>query len=755
MRIAGLCQLLSRRLAWSNGAGRWLFVLPLLVAALAVANVQPVRAEMAGYVGVDLSSNYVELNNDTGDIPQVTTTIYVDHDTRKFDLSMFAETAELKSTDDKNTASIKPVGGANRDLEAGQWGYRLAGQTKFSPVSANQAKPTLLKQHVNGPKQMIEKVTFAFNTAGVLKGTYKTKVTYTLTLAPPSTPWTLDSDTCRSGDQKSGCEVDIDPHMIPVKYTGSETKPEWQTVAKAEDATNQGDWYDYSQRRWANAITVKKEALAKYQLAKKQGKSIKVDDADVLGYWVYVPRYSYKVRDYSDVDEDSHGADNNFEIKFERANQPRRSSDSGSAVDHDTYEPDIASKSWGWETPRGFVFGDRDLNGIWLSKYQISFANNTAQSLPNQPMLRGGTKDTDSLVKSLTVLQSIGKPDPYQPNQPAEGVALPPVKQNSHNLAELSSRMPRGSEYATAIYLAYSKYGIGLNREHKYTEGKNRGKVQWYSGIQGNNFDLYTYKGGKLTYGSITGCGPLADQSTAKYGKEGSAVRGGEAGTNAACGVDLKHGYYTKLGQLASTSGNQTGIYDMAGSNSWEVTASLTKNVNGDEGSANSDSGIEDEGKKLSFKEVLERQFKSGKLPAPYYEYLMYNPSDDEQNEFNVNSGKDFGDDIDYDGAINDWINYVGMANDEFGWKGSNYLDGSTSLPGNDNDWKRYPLVSRGGSNSDGDDAENKGVSNGPLSMYISSISTPNSDSKPDGSDTYRAVLTLPPEIPKNDDSDD
>ncbi len=111
MRIAGLCQLLSRRLAWSNGAGRWLFVLPLLVAALAVANVQPVRAEMAGYVGVDLSSNYVELNNDTGDIPQVTTTIYVDHDTRKFDLSMFAETAELKSTDDKNTASIKPVGG--------------------------------------------------------------------------------------------------------------------------------------------------------------------------------------------------------------------------------------------------------------------------------------------------------------------------------------------------------------------------------------------------------------------------------------------------------------------------------------------------------------------------------------------------------------------------------------------------------------------------------------------------------------------
>lgn len=583
-------------------------------------------------------------------------------------------------------------------------------------------------------------MTFAVNKSGVPQGTYQTKVTYTLTLAPSS--WPFDSDTCRSGDQKSGCKVDIDPHMIPVKYTGSETKPEWQTVAKSEDATHQGDWYDYNQRRWANAITVKPEALAKYQ-----GKSVKVDDADVLGYWVYVPRYSYKVRDYSDVDKDSHGVDNNFEIKFERANQPRRSSSPSDTVDHDTYEPDSASKSWGWATPRGFVFGDRDLNGIWLSKYQISFANNTAQSLPNQPMLRGGTKDTDLLVKSLTVLQSIGKPDPNHPNQSAGEVDLPPVKPNAHNLAELSSRMPRSSEYATAIYLAYSKYGIGLNREHKYTEGKNRGKVKWYDGIQGNNFDLFTRKDGERIYGSVTGCGPLADQSTAKYGKEGSAVRGGEAGTNAACGVDLKHGYYTKLGQLASTSGNQTGIYDMAGSNSWEVTASLTKNVNGDENSDNSDSGIEDEGKKLSFKEVLERQFKSGKLPAPYYEYLMYNPSDDEQNEFNVNSGKDFGDDIDYDGAINDWINYVGMANDEFSWSGGDYLDGSTRLPGDSDSWKRFPLVSRG--SSDGDDAENNGVSSGPLSMYISSIF------KTDGSDTYRAVLTLPPIIPENDDSDD
>ncbi len=107
--MAELCQLLSRRLAWSNGAGRWLLVLPLLVAMLTVANVQPAQAEMADYVGMYLDNSEVKLNDDNNFTHD--TTITVNHATRKFDLSMFADTAELKSTDDKNTASIKPIGG--------------------------------------------------------------------------------------------------------------------------------------------------------------------------------------------------------------------------------------------------------------------------------------------------------------------------------------------------------------------------------------------------------------------------------------------------------------------------------------------------------------------------------------------------------------------------------------------------------------------------------------------------------------------
>lgn len=137
--MAELCQLLSRRLAWNNGAGRWLFVLSLLVAMLTVASVQPARAEMAGYVGMYLDNSEVKLNDDNNFTQD--TTITVNHAKRKFDLSMFADTAELKSTDDKNTASIKPIGGAIATLLLGSgatvWRGRL-NLAQFPPTKRSR-----------------------------------------------------------------------------------------------------------------------------------------------------------------------------------------------------------------------------------------------------------------------------------------------------------------------------------------------------------------------------------------------------------------------------------------------------------------------------------------------------------------------------------------------------------------------------------------------------------------------------------------
>ena len=106
---------------------------------------------------------------------------------------------------------------------------------------------------------------------------------------------------CQSGNEDSGCIVNIDEGMIPIYYdeaaSNAEGKAIWK-VANPNDPNNPGSWYDYSneEKQWANAVTVKADKLADYQQAVNNKDTSKVvDEADILGYWVYIPRFSYEV----------------------------------------------------------------------------------------------------------------------------------------------------------------------------------------------------------------------------------------------------------------------------------------------------------------------------------------------------------------------------------------------------------------------------------------------------------------------------
>ena len=135
----------------------------------------------------------------------------------------------------------------------------------------------------------------------------------------------------------SDCQVDIDANMIPIRYVGnnSDGSAIWATVSQNEIDHTPGLWYDYGKKQWANAITVTSSSLSKY----KNKSQVTVNEDDVLGYWVYIPRYAYEVqrRDATDhfvVDEyplpdntttgvntsmNSHALKNDFIIQFEKS----------------------------------------------------------------------------------------------------------------------------------------------------------------------------------------------------------------------------------------------------------------------------------------------------------------------------------------------------------------------------------------------------------------------------------------------------
>ncbi len=490
-----------------------------------------------------------------------------------FNLTMQADTADLVNSKDSThkisaTSSSTPVA-----LNANQWGYSLnKSATTFSAVPAGaQATPAVIVDTAVKGKQAgcnckdhcDTTVTFAANVdpAKLASGSYSTAITYTATAKPAPKPPVVDTTVCKSGDPKNDCQVDLDPNMIPVKYTGTTTNAQWTSLANPEDSSNQGNWYNYNNKQWANALTVKDPS-------KYKGKSMVVDQADILGFWVYIPRYAYEVmrRDVTDAPVPAQ----NFTIHFEKATDPKRyPAESKCAGENSDYRITCGlnrdyikgkpSNQGTWATHPAFTFGSKELNGIWFAKFETTGTGTKPTVLPNEAHISGEYSGMDykTIGNFYSLSKTLGINDPNNIGGDTDGVN---VSQNNHHLAKLSSHMVNNNDWGAATYLSASKYGAG------------------YNGVQINSQASKHNTGNGETWGT-TGCGPYANGDKASYSDRDDFWLGhknigiGTLGTQQACSSsDPQRAYNGTLGQLASTTNNPTGIYDMSGGG-WEYVA--------------------------------------------------------------------------------------------------------------------------------------------------------------------------------------
>ena len=286
-----------------------------------------------------------------------------------------------------------------------------------------------------------------------------------------------------NGDPSSNCKVDIDANMIPIKYAGDTTNPKW---VKA-DISKEGDWYDYENKKWANAVTVKSSKVNTY---KNAAAGTEIPENDILGYWVYIPRYKYKVLRYSPTDASVN--EQNFTIIFQTTDDAKG----------------IPTQNNEWATHPAFTFGNKELNGLWAAKFEITGTQTNPTVKPSVSSLRYMTIGNlyDTAIR-MGVQDATGS---------QYGNKTTTTVQNYHNLATSKSHMMRNSEWGAATYLSTSSFGAGVNK------------------VQKNGYNGYN-----------TGCGPQAD---------------GDTYSGYTCNK-----YNTTIGQLASTTNNTYGIYDMSG----------------------------------------------------------------------------------------------------------------------------------------------------------------------------------------------
>lgn len=333
-------------------------------------------------------------------------------------------------------------------------------------------------------------------------GTYTTNITYDATDNPePPQSGTI----CESANAASACQVDIDANMIPI--TRNSTNDAWQVA----DPTVQGDWYNYSNQKWANAVTVSSTSLATYQ----NQPGVTIAEADVLGYWAYIPRYTYQVQRFAPSDPPI-TTPTAFNIEFQIATNTK-------------YLP---LETGDWATHPAFTFGATELNGIWVGKFETGSgtvaggADATAYATNNAThaeLIRPNifSRRTQTVFNQFTASQSL---------------------KTLHNLADPTSsdtRQAKNADWGAVTYLATSAYGAGAGQAATATDGK-------------------VGKNANSNY--VTGCG------RATLGSDDGTYAGGLTCTNTSgTNPNINKSYYTEYGLESSTTNTIYGVYDMSG----------------------------------------------------------------------------------------------------------------------------------------------------------------------------------------------
>ena len=413
---------------------------------------------------------------------------------------------------------------------------------------------------------------------------------------------------CRNGDPDSDCQVDIDDNMFPVAY--DESVHSWYLVSKSSMERGYGSWYDYGDRKWANAVTMPDNLDEYCYYANKGGGTYKVtsaggggpcdypdrydiktpfelasayfngedigcstgnitmagtcyiSDFSALGFWVYIPRYAYQVQRKEVRDHyvsDSLASNNGgFNIRFETASdfkkepvetcstednnmfytdmngmesEPNYVGSCHTRTDYPTRKEDYNQTAWATHPAFSWLDSNGDgleLNGFWIGKFETTGSTEQPTVLPNEKHLSAAD---NGIGDYYDIAQSIGAEDKNNVYGNSSQTSYNNGK-GYHSLNTTTSHMLKNSEWGAAAYLSASRYGAGVNGVQI--------NANTSSGVDSNNGPSY----------GVTG-----------YGPNGSSA------------------YYTDNGQLASTTNNIYGVYDMAGG-AWEyVMGSSSSNI--------------------------------------------------------------------------------------------------------------------------------------------------------------------------------
>ena len=244
-------------------------------------------------------------------------------------------------------------------------------------------------------------------------------------------------------------EPELRGDMIPVTWDATTSK--WQ---KADYTKNV--WYNYDNQEWANAVTIKDTTKRTTYKNASIGTEVKVEDMNLMLVWI--PRYSYTLRDQygykidgaSELSQATPGA---FDIRFvDTSTTEMGTGKYTGTTPTEYYTP--SSFCWGNscddETTRSNE-GNKELPGIWISKFELTGTITDISSLPNKPNLK--SQNNSQFFNAIKNLANNG------------------TGTTNYGFAgtNYDTHMIKNTEWGAMAYLSQSKYGKYGNKSYSNT----------------------------------------------------------------------------------------------------------------------------------------------------------------------------------------------------------------------------------------------------------------------------------------------
>ena len=249
-------------------------------------------------------------------------------------------------------------------------------------------------------------------------------------------------------------------NMIPVVYDGTK----WVY----SDGT-QTNWYNYTDKQWANAVVLNSG------VTKNVGDE--VTEEDVALWYVWIPRYKYTIFNGNNESATAQLINVTFESGTNRTGTVTCSDNADGS---ETCSTITNGKST--YTHPAFKFGNTNLTGFWVGKFEVSGSTSTITVKPNVTSLRSQT-----VSSFFTAIQNV---------------------KTTYGISNADSHMAKNMEWGAVAYLKQSKYGLGttdiaVNTNSSFYTGGGQSdayKTNVAQSTTGNIYGVYDMSGGAWEY---------------------------------------------------------------------------------------------------------------------------------------------------------------------------------------------------------------------------------------------------------------